>query len=298
MRRALGFKLTGFATVLMSFIAYLEQQQAPAITTKLAVAWAKDTPRSTSEVRWARKMMVARIFARHMHVLDPVTEVPADDILSHHYCRVTPHLYTSAQVTALMTATKTLQPELSRRTYTTLLGLFSVSGLRTSEACRLDDRDVDLANGMLLVRDSKFGKSRDVPLHDSTLTALEDYARERDRLRSTSTTKAFFITGRENRLNNDNLDHTFARLRELAAIHPLTGARAVRLHDFRHSFATETLLDWYRGGDDVQGKLPLLSAYLGHVDPKSTYWYLTGAPELMELAANRITGLIGGTSHV
>lgn len=293
MRRSLGFKLTGFGTTLMGFIDYLEQQQAPAITTGLAVAWARATPRSTSEVRWARKMMVARIFARHMHVFDPATEVPSDDILAHHYCRATPHLYTPEQVAALLNAVNSLQPELRRHTYSTLLGLLSVTGLRTSEACRLDGQDIDLAKGMLLVRDSKFGKSRDVPIHETTLAALQVYARERDRLRATTTT-AFFITGRGTRLSADNLDGTFARLRERAGIHALPGARPARLHDFRHSFATATLLDWYRSGDDVQAKLPLLSAYLGHADPQSTYWYLSGAPELMELAANRITGLIGG----
>lgn len=297
MRRSLGFKLTTFGTTLMSFIGYLEMCQAPAITTELAVAWAKATPRSVSEIRWARKMMVARIFARHMQVFDPATEVPADDILSHHYCRVSPHLYTPEEVVALLMATDSLQPELRRHSYATLLGLLSVTGLRTGEACRLDDADIDAARGMLLIRDSKFGKSRDVPIHETTLDALEKYAHERDRLRTTNTTTAFFISGRGTRLDPTNLSSAFDWLREQADIHTLPGARAVRLLDFRHTFATSTLLDWYRAGEDVQARLPLLSAYLGHADPKSTYWYLSGAPELMELAANRISGLIGGANY-
>lgn len=295
MRRSLGFKLTSFGKLLLDFIGYLEQQNAPVITTELAVVWARATPRSTSEIRWARRMMVARIFARHMHVFDPATEVPAPDILSHHYCRVTPHLYTPGQVAALLEATNSLQPALRCHTYATFLALLSVSGLRTGEACRLNDADIDVENGMLLVKDSKFGKSRDVPIHETTLAALQAYARERDRLRTTTTTTAFFISGRGTRLHVTNLSSTFTRLRELAGIHSMPGSRQARLHDFRHSFSTGTLLDWYRSGEDVQAKLPLLSAYLGHADPKSTYWYLSGAPELMELAANRITGLIGGT---
>lgn len=296
MRRSLGFKLDIFEQLVFSFIAYLEDARVTVITTDLAVAWARATPRSTQEARWSRRLMVVRIFARYMQVFDPATEVPAADILAAHYGRATPHLYNPAQIIALLATTARLKPRLRRYTWGTLIGLLSVSGLRAGEACRLDDDDVDLANGVLLVKDSKFGKSRDVPLHETTIRALGDYARVRNRLRVNAASCAFLISGRGTRLNVSNLDQTFAVLREHAGLRAAGGVRQPRLHDFRHSFATATLTDWYRAGEDVQASLPLLSTYLGHADPKSTYWYLTGAPELLELAAKRITGLIGGTT--
>lgn len=293
MRRALGFKLTTFGQTLFSFIGYLENEQATVITSDLAVAWARATPRSVREVRWARRLMIARIFARHMQVLDPATEVPADDILNHHYCRATPHLYTQEQISALCRAADRLRPRLRAHTWVTLIGLLAVSGLRTGEACRLNDADVDFIAGILRVRDSKFGKSRDVPIHETTAAALRDYAGVRDQLRVSTVTDSFFVSGRGTRLNKSDLDKTFTVLRHHAGLGTGNGRREPRLHDFRHSFATETLIDWYRDGRDVQARLPLLSTYLGHADPKSTYWYLTGTPELLGLAAERITGIIG-----
>ena len=294
MRRSLGFKLTVFEELLFSFIAYMEDQQATVITTDLAVAWARITPRSTREARWSRRLSVVRIFARHLQVFDQDTEIPAADILATGYCRVTPHLYNMAQINQLLAATTHLKPQLRRYTWETLIALLSVTGLRAGEACRLDDHDVDLTNGILLVRDSKFAKSRDVPLHESSVTALGDYAKVRDQLRVNTVSPAFFISGRGTRLNNCNLDQTFVALREHAGLHASGSDRPPRLHDFRHSFATATMTGWYRAGQDVQACLPLLSTYLGHADPKSTYWYLTGAPELLELATERITGLMGG----
>lgn len=296
MRRSLGFKLTRFGQDLLNFITYLEAHQATVITTDLAVAWAKATPRSTSEIRWSRRMLVARIFARHMAIFDSATEVPPADILSAYYSRTTPHLYTDEQVTDLMAATRCLRPELRRRTYQTVIGLLSVTGLRTGELRRLNTADVDLAGGVILIKDTKFGKSRDVALHSSTTTALTEYIHDRDRLRISTTTPALFISGRGTRLSASDLDQTFGRLRQATGI-ITTGSRPPRLHDFRHTFATATLLDWYRSGADVQASLPLLSTYLGHVDPKSTYWYLTGTPELLELAADRISGVIAGGHH-
>ena len=293
-RRALGFKLTSFGTDLLGFIAFLEQRQEPVITTELAVAWARATPRSAGEVRVSRRMMIARCFARYMQVFEPATEVPAPDILNHHYCRRSPHLYTPDEVAALLATTHCLRPQLRRDTYMTLISLLSVTGLRTSEVRRLDEDDVDLNEGLLLVKDSKFGKSRDVPLHESTVAALGDYVRTRDRLRAATDTSAFLISGRGKRLSASDLNQTFRRLRERAGVGSATGTRNPRLHDFRHSFATATLIDWYRNGEDVQAKLPLLSTYLGHADPKSTYWYLTGSPELLELAANRMPALTAG----
>ncbi|WP_326655547.1 MULTISPECIES: tyrosine-type recombinase/integrase [unclassified Streptomyces] len=158
----------------------------------------------------------------------------------------------------------------------------------------MDRTDVDLAGGLLTVRETKFGKSRQVPVHASTITALRRYARERDLQRPAPSTAAFLVSTRGTRLDSHNLPRTFVQLLSAADITASEGRRRPRLHDLRHTFATTTLLEWYRDGADVQAKLPLLTTYLGHADPKSTYWYLSGSPELLSLAAVRLEHSFGG----
>lgn len=297
MRRTLGFKLTTFGAKLMSFVGYLERIGATVITTEAALAWATDTPHSTDQVHWSRRLMVVRSFARHLQALDPATEVPPDDILPHHYRRSTPHLFTPDELTAVLGAADTLRPAFRARTWRTLIGLLATTGLRTSEACGLDRPDVDLHDlheGVLTVHDAKFGKSRQLPLHPSTTAALRDYARQRDRHHPAPSTAAFLVSTRATRLDARNLPRTFAGLVQTAGIRVGAGQRRPRLHDLRHTFATATLLNCYRDGADVQARLPLLSTYLGHADPKSTYWYLSGAPELLTLAASRLQDAFGG----
>ncbi len=297
MRRALGFKLTTWGIRLMSFVSYLETRGATVITTDAALAWATATPRASSDqVYWARRMDVARIFARHLKTLDPATEIPPADILARRYRRITPYLYSPGQIAALLQAAARLAPPLRAATWQTVLGLLAVSGLRVSEACRLDRGDVDLGDGVLTVRDSKFGKSRDVPLHHSATAALRGYDRLRDQLSPAPVVPAFFVSTRGTRLDSANMPADFAGLLPAAGITPVPGRRRQRIHDLRHSFTVTTLLEWYRAGADVQARLPLLSTYLGHVDPKSTYWYLTGSPELLELAAARLEHAFGGSS--
>lgn len=294
MRRRLGFKLTTFGQKLMSFVSYLERTDVRVLTGAAAVAWAMDTPRSTDQVHWSRRLMVVRIFARHLQLLEPATEVPPNDVLPHHYRRIPPHLFTPAELAALLDAADRLRPVFRARTFRTLIGLLAVTGLRTSEACHLDRTDVDLTDGVLTVRDTKFGKSRQVPLHVSTVEALREYAGHRDRQHPASRTPAFLVSTRGTRLDSHNLPHTFARLVHTSGIRTPAGARRPRLHDLRHTFATATLLHWYRAGADVQARLPLLTTYLGHADPKSTYWYLSGAPELLAVAAARVECSFGG----
>lgn len=294
MRRALGFKLVTFGQKLFSFVDYLEAHDLNVITVEAALSWATTTPRSTDQVHWSRRMMVARIFARHLAVLDSTTEVPPADILPHRYRRITPHLYSSAQITALQHAIDGLRPPLRALTWRTLVALLAVTGMRTSEACGLDLGDIDFDAGLLTIRDAKYGKHRQLPVHPSTTAALRHYLRERDRLAGTPPTPAVFISMRGTRLDHHNIPRTFAGLIDAAGITAPDGRRRPRLHDLRHSFATATLLDWYRDGGDVQARLPLLSTYLGHVDPKATYWYLTATPELLALAAERLEGAFGG----
>ena len=295
MRRALGFSLTTFGIRLDSFITWLEKNGDTVITADAAIAWATATRSgSTDPAYLARRLDVARIFARHRQVLDPATEIPPMDVLSRRYRRITPHLYPPAELVAILQAAGELPPPLRGATWQTLLSLLAATGMRVSEACRLDREDAGLDAGVLTIRDSKFGKSRDVPLHPTAVTALRGYEQIRDGLCPAPVTTAFFISTRGTRIDSRNMPHVFARLTEAAGITPAAGRRRPRIHDIRHSFTVTTLLDWHRDGADVQARLPLLSAYLGHVDPKSSYWYMTASPELLALAAARLSHAFGG----
>jgi integrase/recombinase XerD len=289
MRRALGFKLTTQGRHLMSFVRFCEERGADRVTAELAIEWATRTANgSGDEVYQARRLDVARIFARHLQALDPATEVPPDDVLSRRYRRIPPYHYSPQEITALMSAADGLEPTMRAATWRTLIGLLAVTGMRQGEACRLQRDDVDLSDGTLVIRDSKFGKSRQVFLHPAAVAALRAYQRTRDRTFPKPQTGTFLINSRGGPLDGHNIQHTFAALIKAAGIQAPAGRRAPRLHDLRHTFTVATMLDWYRDGGDVQARLPLLSTWLGHIDPKSTYWYLQAVPELLALAAGRL----------
>ena len=289
MRRALGFRLTTQGRHLMSFVCFCEERGADRVTADLAIEWATRTARgSGDEVYQARRLDVARIFARHLQALDPATEVPPDDVLSRRYRRIPPYLYSPQEVAALMSAADGLEPALRAATWRTLIGLLAVTGTRQGEACRLERDDIDLEAGTLVIADSKFGKSRQVFLHPTAVVALRAYKRTRDRAFPEPGAGTFFVNSRGGPLDGHNIQHTSAVLIAAAGIQAPPGRRAPRLHDLRHTFTVATLLDWYRDGGNVQARLPLLSTWLGHVDPKSTYWYLQAVPELLALAASRL----------
>ncbi len=187
-----------------------------------------------------------------------------------------------------MAAARSLRSPLRAATFETLLGLLSVTGLRIGEALRLDRDDVDLDDGILVIRSSKFGKSREVPLHATTVEALAAYARQRDRLCPHPVVPAFFLSTAGTRLLYCNVHQAWLELVRRAGLRPRSPHCRPRPHDLRHSFAVRTLLDWYRDGLDVQAHMPALSTYLGHVHPGHTYWYLSGAPELLNLVVARL----------
>jgi integrase/recombinase XerD len=289
MRRTLGFKLTTQGRHLMSFVRFCGERSADHVTADLAVEWATMTTRgSGNEVYQARRLDVVRIFARHLQALDPATEVPPDDVLSRRYLRIQPYLYSPAEIAALMSVAGVLRPALRAATWRTLIGLLAVTGMRQGEACRLGRGDAGLDAGTLVIRDSKFGKSRLVFLHPTAVAALRAYERARDRAFPEPEAATFFVNSRGGPLDGHNIQRTFAMLVAAAGIQAPPGQRAPRLHDIRHAFTVATMLDWYRDGGDVQARLPLLSTWLGHVDPKSTYWYLQAVPELLALAAGRL----------
>lgn len=283
-RRACGYALRQEARMLASYLDHLQRAGATRVTIATALDWAT-APSQADPSWWAKRLSVVRGFARYMATLEPDTEIPPQDLLPHQSRRRTPYLYSPDQISALMAAAGRLPCPLRAATFTALIGLMACTGLRTGEAMRLDCDDVDLDDNLLKVRDSKLGKSRLVPLHPSATEHLRGYATRRDQLCPHSTSPAFFLSGAGTRLNHTNASSTFAGLRGTAGITAPTGRRRPRLTDLRHSFAVATLVDSYAAGVDVPTRLPALSAYLGHVSPASTYWYLEASTKLMSAAA-------------
>jgi integrase len=287
LRRSLGYKLERAGRLLADFVCHLESAGADTITLDAALSWA--TRPSDADPSWgARRLSVVRVFARHLHAIDPVHEVPPAGVLPAGKNRATPYLYSDTDILALMTAARNLRSPLRAATFETLVGLLAVTGVRIGEALRLDRGDVDLDEGVLQIRDTKFGKFREIPLHYSTAGALAAYARRRDRLCPRSVEPAFFVSTAGTRLLYCNVHNTWLKLVRRAGLGPRSASCRPRPHDLRHSFAVRTLLGWYQGGIDVQAGMPALSTYLGHVHPANTYWYLSGAPELLNLVAARL----------
>lgn len=269
--------------MLGSYLDHLEQAGADRVSVATALTWAT-APSQADPSWWAKRLSVVRGFARHLATLDENTEVPPTDLLPHQSQRRTPYLYTPDQIIALMAAAGRLSCPMRAATFATVIGLMACTGLRTGEVMRLDCEDLNMDDGVLTVRNSKLGKSRLVPLHPSTIEQLRGYIARRDLLRPRPETPALFLSGAGTRLNQTNASTTFAKLRAAAGITVPPGRRPARLTDLRHSFAVNTLVGWYGDGADVPARLPALSAYLGHVSPASTYWYLEASTDLMTAA--------------
>ncbi len=288
-RRALGYKLIGQGRMLAGFVTFLEGSGASVITNRLALSWAQQ-PAGSSQVTHNQRLSVVRGFARHCQGFDPHTEVPATDLLPARFGRAVPYLYSPDEIASLMEAARTIRTPLRAATFETLVGLLAVTGMRAGEAIGLDRDDVDLPGGRLLVRCGKNGKSREVALHPTTTEALSAYARRRDELCPRPKSPSFYVSIAGTRLDYRSVWREFDRIRRLARLEERSRSRhrPPRLHDLRHTFVLRTLLKWYQAGIDVAAQLPLLSTYLGHVDPSSTYWYFEAAPELLALAAVRL----------
>lgn len=286
-RRALGFKLARAELLLADYLRYLDAIGADTITTDNAVAWATLPPNGSSSW-WGQRLSVVRAFARHLHAIEPTHVVPPAGLLPARSHRAVPYLYFDADIAALMIAARQLRSPLRAATFETLVGLLAVSGLRIGEALRLDRDDVDLDEGVLHVQQTKFNKSREVPLHASTVAALATYAHHRDKLCPRPRDPAFFVSVAGTRVLYCNFHLGWLDLVRRAGLQPRSATCRPRPHDARHSFAVRTLLGWYRDGLDVEAHMPLLSTYLGHVHPANTYWYLSAAPELLSLVAARL----------
>lgn len=293
LRRALGTKLQEPARTLVYFLDFLEREGAAFITSELALRWAME-PQGVQRATWARRLGMVRRFASWFSTIDPRTEVPPRRLLAARRRRNKPHIFTEQEIARLMDEATRLNSSSGLRamTYVTLIGLLSSTGLRPGEALALDVGDVDLQNGILAIRESKFGKSRFVPVEDSTRTALARYAKQRDKLWPQAATEAFLLSERGKRVHGCAARRTFAAMSCSIGLRAPTGSRRTgrgpRLQDFRHSFATRRLIAWYRAGLDVGRELPKLTTYLGHVDVGHTYWYIEAVPELLQLATDRL----------
>jgi integrase/recombinase XerD len=291
-RRRLGFEMPQDGQLLEGFVAFLEWAGAERITTELALKWAR-MPVNAHPHTWRQRLSVARGFARHLATIDPASEVPSKDLLPGHRPRIAPYIYTDGEIAALIVAAGKLRPppRAIRR-----FGLLAVTGMRPGEALALDRQDVDLRHGVVHVRAGKQKKQREVPLHNSTSRALREYARQRDARFPEPSTPAFFISARGRRMGRGELNQTFTKLIREVGLDG-RGARArPRPHDLRHALAVRTLLGWFEASEDIDRRMPLLSAYLGHVDPASTYWYLEAVPELLELISRRLEQVPEGLS--
>ena len=295
LRRALGFKLATAGRVLGQFIDYLDAQHATTVTVEDALAWAT-LPSGGSTTWHAIRLSMVRGFAVYLHSLDAAVPVPAADLLRHGPDRATPYLYCDTEIRALITAAGRLQPGFRAATYQTLIGLLAVSGVRISEAIALDTDDLDTTGGQLLIRQTKFGKDRLVPLHPSTTQTLAEYRNRRDQQHPYPRCPALLVSTTGTRLHHSNVSLVFARLTGQAGIIRRSATCRPRIHDLRHSFAVATVLDWYRTGADVPAMMPRLATYMGHTDPKHTFWYLSAAPELMALAGQRLDAHLAGRS--
>lgn len=289
LRRNLGFKLRDAGLCLAKFAAFLDTRGESHITTALALEWAQQSP-SAQPATCAQRLGYVRGFARYHVANDPQTEIPPSGLLPFRPRRAQPYLYSDEDIAGLLQGALELPTAGGLRpwTYHCLLGLLSVTGLRIGEAVRLKAEDVDLPAGVLTVRGTKFGKSRLVTIHPSTGEVLEQYRARRETFLAGRIASTFFITSRGNPLDIGDIHRTFYQLSRRLGLRGATASHGPRLHDFRHRFAVETLLRWYRAGDDVERRIPMLSTYLGHVHVADTYWYLSACPELMGLAVARL----------
>ncbi len=284
-RRALGYKLERQGRQLLQFIAYLDAAGATTVTIENAIAWATMPADATSNY-WCDRLSIVRQFARHLQTIDPACGVPPKGLLPYRRERPIPFLFTPADIERVMRAVRGLRGELHAATTQTLIGLMAVTGIRVGEAIGLDRDEIDRCEQLIRVIDGKFGKSREVAVHQTTIAALDRYGELRDRICPRPQCEASFLTRNGTRLRYQCVRLVFMRLVRAAGLEHRSPRSRPRPHSLRHSFAVNTLRDWYANDVDVQARLPLLTTHMGHVTPASTYYYLTAAPDLLALAAN------------
>ena len=297
LRRSLGFKLRDHERALRNFVVHLQAQGAEFITTEMALEWAQQ-PRNVTQAHRARRLGMVRDFARHLAASDPRTEIPPQGLLPGRTQRTQPYIYSEKQILSLIREAEKLLPVegLRPHIYSTLFGLLAVTGMRVGEVVALGRGDVDLSQGVLTLRQTKFNNTRLLPIHPSTQRRLQSYARRRDELVPVQSTDSLFISDHGTRLKHFTVRWIFVKISRQIGLRSVTDSHGPRLHDLRHTFAVRTLINWYQSGTDPEKQLPLLSAYLGHAKLSDTYWYLSAVPELLGAVNTRLEHVMGDLS--
>jgi integrase/recombinase XerD len=290
-RRALGFKLEQDGRLLGQLVGYLDAAGATTLTSELAIGWAR-LPEGVHPNQWTKRLRVVRGFAGYMRTIDPATEIPPPNVFPICRQRATPYLFSQQDICRLLAETRRLSRPLRAASYEALFGLLAVSGMRIGEAIALGCEDVDLDAGLITIRKAKGDRERLVPLHPTATEALRRYACERDRLCPTPRSRTFFLSSAGTPVHANGLRQTFREITTRIGVR--TNEVHPRIHDLRHRFAVQTLIDWQRSGVRIDEHIITLSTYLGHVSPADTYWYLSASPELMALAADRVADRFGG----
>ena len=292
LRRGLGFKLERNESRVRQFLVFLRNKKTTRITANLALQFATQPPELAAHTKFNR-LAAVRDFARYYRTLDPATEIPPLGLLPTGARRIPPYLYSKAEIRQILKAAKNYPSphRFHAWTYYCVLGLLAVTGMRVSEVLNLPLQSVDWSRRYLTIHHAKFGKSRLVPLHRSTLKVLASYMKHRKRFfaqRPHLPSSHFFVTSHGTRLGHRHLTTVFHGISRKIGLRAPGDRRGPRLHDLRHRFAVETLLRWYRQGQPVDARLPVLSTYLGHTNVSGTYWYLSCTPELMVAAGRRV----------
>ena len=282
-RRALGFQLKCEGLQLLNFARYADDlgHRGP-LTSQLAIGWAC-LSQSANRLYWARRLEIVRTFAQHLVVTEPRTQIPPRHLFGPAHRRPSPHLYSPAELQQLLVRAGQLEGRLCPHTWQTLIGLLACTGLRISEAMHLRPSDVVWKDALIIIRESKYGKTRLVPLHPSAVAPLRAYDRRRHK--QFPLAQFFFVSEQGNRLAPSSVGQTFSQLREGI---PFT-RRPPRLHDLRHTMASRVLHRWLTSRKGAVNRVLILSRYLGHGHVEDTYWYLTALPQLLAEAAQRIT---------
>jgi integrase len=286
MGRAFGYKFETVEKRLRNFVAFMGKRNAVTITGKLAIEWAGG---GCGPATWSSRLSTIRSFARHAANTDPQTEIPPSGVFPPRR-RPRPHIYTDREIGDLLAAMLALprHGSFQRWTFHCFFGLLAVAGLRFSEVANLRREDIDLSNGIITIRDTKFGKSRLVPVDPTTVEVLEAYSVRRDASPKRRTSPFFFVGDRGARLLHANIHRVFIAWTRQVGLRGPAMRKGPRIHDLRHSYAVRTLVHWYLAGEDVERLLPTLTTYLGHTHTRDTYWYLTASPELIGHALRRL----------
>ncbi len=291
LRRSLGYDLREDESVLRRFVDFAASEGDAHISTELFLRWQGSFGKARRQT-WGGRYTMVRLFAEWLHGQDQRHEIPPRGLVPRRAKRPRPYIYSDTEIVSIVREAARLPSIYGLRglTYSTFFGLIAATGLRISEAIGLDSKDVDLAEGSLYVRSGKFGKDRLLPIESSVIEHLSAYATERDRLLG-HMPSPFFVKCSGERIGIDGAQYNFAQIGQRVGLREAQRAygfgHGPRIHDLRHSFAVRTMIGWYRGGKDPAREMIKLSTWLGHADPKDTYWYIEAVPELLELASQR-----------